>query len=96
MPAVEGLQQERRALSPVRDLALPFSRSRRRAQRTVAYVTIVYVPPQLLSLWASSAVSNVEELGSDVRTTTTHAWPWFEVGRARQGAGRVANGRTYP
>ena len=26
MPAVEGLQQERRALSPERDLALPFSR----------------------------------------------------------------------
>jgi len=69
MPAVEGLQQERRALSPERDLALPYV-SGRRAQRTVAYVTIVYVPLQLLSLaWASSAVSNAEELGSDVRRT---------------------------
>ena len=131
MPAVEGLQQERRALSPERDLALPFSRggelrgrshtwrlctspyscsvspvprplfSGRRAQRTVAYVTIVYVPLQLLrrlACWGSSAVSNAVELGSDVRrTTTTRAWLWFElVGRARQGAGRVANGRTYP
>jgi len=52
-------------------------------------VTIVYVPLQLLSLaWASSAVSNAEELGSDVRRTA--------LPRRDKGAGRVANGRTYP
>ena len=69
MPAVEGLQQaETSTLSSERPGASLFSG--RRAQRTVAYVTIVYVPLQLLSLaWASSAVSNAEELGSDVRRT---------------------------
>ena len=52
-------------------------------------MTIVYVPLQLLSLaWASSAVSNAEELGSDVRRTA--------LPRRDKGAGRVANGRTYP
>jgi hypothetical protein len=75
--------------------------SGRRAQRTVAYVTTVYVPVQLLSLgWASSAVSNIRRSWAQtyaVLPQPMHAWLWFElVGRARQGAARVANGRTYP
>jgi len=61
----------------------------------------VYVPVQLLSLgWASSAVSNIRRSWAQtyaVLPQPMHAWLWFElVGRARQGAARVANGRTYP
>lgn len=96
MPAaVEGLQQERRALSPERDLALPFSRGGELRGRS--RIRDDCLRPLTVAQSRLCLVRCLLKCG--LRRTYYHN-PCMAMVRGRagatRGAGRVANGRTYP